>query len=96
MIDYLSRSTPLAACPNLGCRRAGTCHHLARNGKCLKDNFACEDDRRMALAIRLEELAIQLGAPPRDPNEPPPTKEEWALAELGPRDAQRGNQHDVR
>ncbi len=74
LIDFLSRNTPLAACPNLTCRRAGICHHLAQNGKCLKDCFKSCDDQRLALAIKLEKIAIQFGAPPYDPNEPPMTE----------------------
>jgi hypothetical protein len=87
MRDFLSRGTPLAACPNLTCRRAGICHHLAQNGKCLKDNFASEDDCRMALANRINELVIQRGGKPRSPNAPPITAEQWEDVKFGLRKA---------
>ena len=44
MMNDHRRETPLADCPNLTCRRAGICHHLADRGNCLKTNFANHDD----------------------------------------------------
>ncbi len=64
------RETPLADCPNLTCRRAGICHHLADRGNCLKTNFASHDDWCDYMAAKIRRITASSGSPPRDPSLP--------------------------
>ena len=64
------RETPLADCPNLTCRRAGICHHLADRGNCLKTNFASHDDWCDYMAAKIRRITASFNSPPRDPSLP--------------------------
>ncbi len=70
MIDHYRRETPLADCPNLTCRRAGICHHLAKDGNCLKTSFASHDDWCDYMAAKIRRITASSGSPPRDPSLP--------------------------
>lgn len=70
MTNHHRRIPPLAACPNLTCRRAGICHHLAQNGNCLKTSFATHDDWCDYMADKIRKFHASCNFPPRDPNLP--------------------------
>jgi len=73
-MDY-PRDEPLAVCPDLTCRRGGTCLGEQRGTPCAK--FYMEPDEfREALAIKLEHLFVEWGGDLSV--EPNPTDEEVA------------------
>jgi hypothetical protein len=76
MMNDHRRETPLADCPNLTCRRAGICHHLADRGHCLKTNFASHDDWCDYMAAKIRTFHASLNSPPRDPSLPEVTEAE--------------------
>ncbi|MGH6907413.1 MAG: hypothetical protein ACREDX_06085 [Aestuariivirga sp.] len=59
------RDTPLAVCPNLGCRRSGQCMGEARGQNCERF-YIDEDEWRYALAEKLERNFIARGGNPAD------------------------------